>query len=326
MVLPFRNAAATLSEAVASIEAQSFTAFECWLVDDGSSDSSATIAAAVCARDLRFRMLPAGGGLVPALNVGVAAARAPLIARMDADDLSHPQRLERQVALLESDPTLSIAGCLIEGFGDDPRRDGMRRYERWLNTLTAPEDIRAGLFVEAPLVHPSVVMRAAALRQIGGYCDSDGPEDYDLWMRFILGGYRAAKVPEVLLYWRDSPRRLTRVHPRYAAERLFATKVRYFDQVCPRGSALQVWGAGPIGRRWARALRQRQYRLTRFIDVDARKIGRIAQGAPICGPEAVRPGDGFILCAVGSPGARARIEAYLGDRGLRPWEDYLSVA
>ncbi len=326
VVLPFRDAAATIAGALASLERQSLPAFECILVDNESSDASAPIANAVCARDPRFRLQRADGGLVRALNAGVAAARTPLVARMDADDVAHPRRLERQVATLDADSSLTILGCLVEGFAAEGRRDGMRRYETWLNTLRSNEEIRAALFIESPLVHPSVVMRRAAFDQIGGYCDFDGPEDYDLWMRLILAGFQAAKVPEVLLYWRDSPLRLTRADPRYAERRLFETKLRYFDRVRAPGTALQIWGAGPIGRRWARALGQRGYRVIRFIDVDPRKLGRTAQGVPICSPEALVAPDGFILAAVGSPGARERIEAYLREGGLRPWKDYLAVA
>jgi hypothetical protein len=73
----------------------------------------------------------------------------------------------------------------------------------------------ADLFVESPLVHPSVMARAAALRALGGYRVFDGPEDYDLWLRAHAAGLRFAKLSEVLLDWRDSPRRLTRRDPRY---------------------------------------------------------------------------------------------------------------
>lgn len=326
VILPFRDAADTLHDAVASIERQSLSAFECVLIDNGSKDASAEIAAMACRRDPRFRLLRVGDGLVRALNAGVAAARSPLVARMDADDVAERLRLERQLALLDADPSLSIVSCLVEGFAVDGRRAGMPRYEAWLNALRTPDEIRAALFVESPLVHPSVVMRRTALEQAGGYHDVDGPEDYDLWMRLILGGHRAAKVPEVLLYWRDSPERLTRTHPRYVAQRFFETKLRYFYRVRAPGSWLQIWGAGPIGRRWAKALLTGGYLVRRFIDVDRRKIGRLAHGVRICSPDELAARDGLILAAVGSPGAREQIETDLQSRGLRPWDDYVAVA
>jgi glycosyltransferase involved in cell wall biosynthesis len=326
VLLPFRNAAATLAAALDTIRVQSLQSFECLVIDNESTDNSARIAAALCRSDHRFRVLRQSGDLVEALNAGVEHARAPYIARMDADDLAHPRRLERQLAWLTADPSLTIVSSLVAGVPGQQLRDGMHRYLSWLNTLRSPDEIRNALFIESPLVHPSVMLSRDAVRSVGKYQHTSGPEDYDLWLRLLLGGHRAAKVPEPLLHWRDSPDRLTRVDPRYQRQRFFDTKLRYFPIVVPPGTQFQVWGAGPIGRRWARALRTRGYAIRRFIDVDPRKIGRTACGASIEPPEYLTPGEGFVLAAVGSPGARERIESYLRGRDLRPWRDYLAVA
>jgi cellulose synthase/poly-beta-1,6-N-acetylglucosamine synthase-like glycosyltransferase len=326
VVLPFRDAAPTLAAAIESIHGQTLADFECLLIDNGSKDESGAIARALCLRDARFRMLEASGNLVDALNAGIEGARSAWIARMDADDLALPRRLECQIALLDDDPSLSIGGCLVSCFPESNLRDGMRRYEAWLNSVRTPEEIRNAIFVESPLPHPTAVLSRAALLAVGGYRDTGGPEDYDLWLRLILGGYRAAKVPEMLLRWRDSPRRLSRVDPRYAPERFMETKLRYLPQVVPPTMPVQIWGAGPIGRQWAKELQTRGYRIHRFIDVDPRKIGRRARGVSVEPPSRLHPGDGFVLCAVGSPGAREKIETWLRGRGLAPWEDYLTVA
>lgn len=325
VVLPFRDAAETLGDAVESMRRQSHRDFECLLIDNRSTDASAQIARAICAQDARFQLLRLPGTMVDALNAGLAAARAPLVARMDADDLAHPQRLERQLAALAADPSLSIASCLIACFPTAALRAGMLRYEHWLNSLRTPDEIRNAMFVESPLVHPSVVMTRAALDDVGGYRDTGGPEDYDLFMRLLLRGHRATKVAEVLLHWRDSPARLTRADPRYSRAQLMQTKLRHLPSAIAPGP-LQIWGAGPIGRHWARAVRGLGYTVRRFIDVDPRKIGRRASGVPIEPPECLAIGDGFLLAAVGSPGAREQIERFVQERGWRPWNDYLCVA
>lgn len=326
VVLPFRDAADTLTAAIESIREQTCTAFECLLVDNESRDGSRAIANRFAAEDRRFRVIEAGGGLVGALNAGFAEARSPWVARMDADDVALAERLQIQLAAFDEAPSLSLVGCRIRVFSESGVRAGMRRYEAWQNRLNTPEEIRHALFVEAPLVHPSVILSKDAWRAVGGYRDVDGPEDYDLWLRLILAGHRAAKVPETLLLWRDSTGRLTRKDFRYSAERLFAMKLRYFPRVVPPGRALQIWGAGPNGRAWAQALRSRGYPIVRFIDVDPRKIGRDLRDGRVEGPERLVPTDGFVVVAVGSPGARENIEAYLRERGLRPWDDYLAVA
>lgn len=326
IVLPFRDAAATLAATLDSLAGQTLSDWEGLLVDDGSADGSAAIAHAYAAADPRWRLLRGGGGLVAALNHGIAAARAPLIARMDADDLALPERLARQADLLDRDPSLTLAGCLVEAFPAAAVTDGMRRYIDWLNSLCSPEAIRDALFVESPLAHPSVMVRADAVRAAGGYRDVDGPEDYDLWLRLLLDGGRAAKVPEVLLRWRESPIRLSRVDPRCHRRRFLATKLAHLPRVLPPGSPVQICGAGPTGRRWARALRAHRYPVRRFYDVVTSRCGRRIDGVPVQPPDTLDPHDGFLLAATGRPGARAHIEEWLSARGLLPWRDFLAVA
>ena len=125
----------------------------------------------------------------------------------------------------------------------------MRAYVLWSNALLDDAAIRRDLFVESPLVHPSVMARTATLRGLGGYRDYDGPEDYDLWLRAAAAGLRFSKLPEVLLQWRDSSGRLTRRDPRYAPERFFARKLAaLLEGPLSAGRPVVVWGAGEIGK------------------------------------------------------------------------------
>lgn len=326
ILLPYRDAAATLAAALDSLAAQTLHAWECLLIDDGSRDASAAIAAAYADRDPRFRLLRAGGGIVDALNRGIAAAQAPLLARMDADDLALPGRLARQAALFDDDDQLTVAGCLVECFPADHVTDGMRRYVAWLNSLIEPAAIRDALFVESPIAHPSAMMRRAAVLAAGGYRDLDGPEDYDLWLRLLLAGGRAAKVPEVLLRWRESHGRLSRVDPRYHRRGFLAVKLAHLERVLPPDRDLQIWGAGPTGRAWCRALRARGRTVGRFIDIAPRRWGRHIHGIPVHRPAAPEAAHGFLLIAVGTPGARDWIAAWLAQHDWHPWRDYLAVA
>jgi hypothetical protein len=103
-------------------------------------------------------------------------------------------------------------------------------------------------------------------------------------------------------------------------------KLHYLPEVVPPARPLQICGAGPIGRHWAKQLQRRGYRIARFIDVDPRKVGRKAGGIPIESLSQLDPAGGFVLAAVGTVGAREDIDAWLRGRGLRPWEDYLALA
>jgi glycosyltransferase involved in cell wall biosynthesis len=326
VVLPFRNAATTLAAALDSIAAQTFSDWEGLLIDDGSADDSAAIARSRAAADSRWRLLSAGGGIVDALNRGIAAARAPLIARMDADDICLPDRLALQVAAFEADASLTVVSCLVEAFPAAEIADGMRRYIEWLNGLISPDAIRDALFVESPIAHPSAMMRTDAVRAAGGYRAFDGPEDYDLWLRLLLDGGRAVKVPAVLLRWRESPCRLSRVDPRCHRRGFLAAKLAHLPRVLASGTPVQIWGAGPTGRLWGRALRQRDYPVSRFYDIAPKRWGKLIDGVPVRRPDSPDPAAGFLLAAAGTPGARQHIERWFAAHGLRRWEHFLAVA
>jgi hypothetical protein len=169
-------------------------------------------------------------------------------------------------------------------------------------------------------------MRRSALADTGGYREFDGPEDYDLWLRLLLPGRRAAKVEAVLLRWRESPRRLSRVDPRCHRRRFLHTKLHHLPAAVPVASAVQICGAGVSGRTWARGLRGLGYRVGRFIDVDPRRWGRTIDGIGVCPPDRLDRRDGFILAAAGAIGAREHIRAWLEQLGLRAWDDFLLVA
>jgi glycosyltransferase involved in cell wall biosynthesis len=203
VVMAVLNGAAFLDQAVASIRRQSFADFEFVIVDDGSVDQTGDILARHAAEDARLRILrQAHAGLVPSLNRGIEAAAAPLVARMDADDLAEPQRLARQVALLAAEPQVVVVGSnyvVVDAAGN--RRETSR-------LPTTPEAIRAALPASNPLAHPTVMMRRATVMAAGGYrraflqC-----EDYDLWLR-LAERHDLRNIDEPLLLYRQHPGQL----------------------------------------------------------------------------------------------------------------------
>ncbi|MBI4545416.1 MAG: glycosyltransferase, partial [Gemmatimonadetes bacterium] len=208
VLLPCHNAVEHLSQAIASLEAQIFRDFEVLAVDDGSMDGTFNLLFDWAQRDGRVRVLRTQWrGLVPALASALSIARAELVARMDADDVADPMRLERQVELLAQRPDIAACGTGIRYFPDALVRDGARRYEQWLNALSEPDDIARDIFVECPLAHPTLLIRRAALLAAGGYRDMGWPEDYDLVLRLWAAGCRLANVPQVLHHWRERPDR-----------------------------------------------------------------------------------------------------------------------
>jgi GT2 family glycosyltransferase len=331
VLLPYRDARATLPEALKSILAQRDAPLELIAIDDGSRDDGARIVHDLAARDARVVPLATAGlGIAAALNRGLGVARAELIARMDADDVALPDRLAAQLSALSVRQELAALGTRVELFADPPAsvEEGMRRYVAWQNALVEPRAHRDQLFVESPLCHPSVMLRRSALQAIGGYRDGPFPEDYDLWLRLDAAGFALAKLPEVLLRWRQSARAATRSDPRYARERFAPLKAPHLAaRLRARPRPLDVWGAGRTGRRLARALEGCGLRADRFIDVDPRKIGRAARDAPIEPLSALAaPGQRALVVALGARGARDEARAYLTERGFSEGDDYLCAS
>jgi glycosyltransferase involved in cell wall biosynthesis len=212
VVLPVRDGERFVREAVESVLAQTYADLELIVVDDGSTDGTAAALAGF--RDERLRVLrQEPSGLVAALRRGVAEARAPLVARMDADDVSEPARLERQVELLERRPRVGMAAtwtAVIDEEGRELRREVLP---------PAHEDLARRLLLRNPFQHGSVVVRRDALEAAGGYRDDYGAnEDYDLWRR-LARSWELACVPEVLYRYRVHAGAVTQTDPERIAQR-----------------------------------------------------------------------------------------------------------
>jgi glycosyltransferase involved in cell wall biosynthesis len=224
VVLPVRDGERFVREAVGSVLAQTYSDLELIVVDDGSTDATPDVLAGF--RDERLRVLPQEpSGLVAALRRGVAEARAPLVARMDADDVSEPERLERQVELLDRRPRVGMVAtwtAVIDEEGRELRREVLP---------AAHADLARRLLLRNPFQHGSVILRREALDEAGGYRGDYGAnEDYDLWRRFARS-WELACVPEVLYRYRVHAGAVTKTDPERIArrERLRSELWREYD-------------------------------------------------------------------------------------------------
>ena len=326
IVMPFFNAAATLPRALDSMRAQTFRDWELIAVDDGSADDGAAMAAAAATEDKRIRVeRRAHAGIVAALQHGCALARGGYFARMDADDAARPGRLERQMSLLEASPETGLCGTRVHIAGENVG-PGRRRYAAWLNALVTHEAIVRDLFIECPVAHPAFMMRRDAFLDVGGYVDRGWPEDYGLVMRLWRAGWKLENVPETLLDWHERPGRLSMTGPRYSETAFRRLKRHYLFETCLADrEAFHQWGAGEVGKRWLREWQERHPAAA--VDINPRKIGREIHGTPIIAPESLPPPGGtFIVIAVGAPGAREEIRAWLSAHGYLELRDFRFVA
>ncbi|MBU1230258.1 MAG: glycosyltransferase [Proteobacteria bacterium] len=328
--LPCRNAAATLPAALDSLLGQTLQDFEILAVDDGSIDRTWEVLCAYARRDARIRPLRQPHlGVALAANAAVEAGAAPYIARMDADDLCLPRRLEVQAALLDAEPRLDLVSGLVRFGGDRKRRQGYAAHVDWLNTLATPEDIAVNRFVESPVANPSVMFRREAYNRLGGARQSTGaspfPEDYEMWLRWLERGVRMGKAPEEVLVWNDPPTRLSRTHADYSLEAFARIKAQYLWRWLirhnPQHPRVWVWGAGRVSRQRLAHLCGMGLAIEAYLDIDAKKIGQRVHGVPVLPREAIPPcaaseqGTPFILANVASRGARGEIKAWLQGLG-----------
>ena len=265
VVMPVRDGERFLREALESTLAQTVAELELIVVDDGSTDATPAILAECAERDGRVRVQrQEPGGLTVALNAGCAHAQAPVIARMDADDVMLPDRLERQLAYLDAHPDVALLGggiVLVDESGAEIDREPGRAE---LDFLARNE-----------LTHATVAMRTEAFRALGGY-RLDQAEDYDLWLRFEERGGVAALPDFVLRY---------RLHP--------GPVLGHGARAPGAGLSLRTGGrdrapsrrAGPARR--CRAARRVAARTARHLARDARRHGRLGR-RPVGGH--ARPG------------------------------------
>ena len=325
VVVPVHNGGCYLAESVDSILAQTCDDFELLLIDDHSDDGALGRLPA----DSRIRGLSSPArGIVPALNLGIESARGEVIARMDADDIAAPNRLEAQLAYLADNPSIAIAGAQIELFPRADITEGYTRYESWINSLTEPDDIALNMFVESPIPHPSAMLYRQALIDLGGYRDVPWPEDYDLWLRAHLAGLRMGKPAGVLLHWRDSAGRLSRTDQRYARAQFAGARAWALSISCLRTRAAMICGTGPQALMLFDALEANGVVATAFVDVDPRRIGGRKRGRPVISVDdmlATRT-DELLLGAVGAWQARARLRDHLLAQNLSEGIDFLMAA
>lgn len=327
ILMPVRNEQRFLTTALRSLTAQTLKDWELVVVDDGSMDDTPCILAAAAKCDRRIRILHSGGqGLVPALNIGLANCHAPLVARMDGDDVAHPDRLAEQAAFLSTHNQVGLVACSYRHFPRQQVGKGMLGYEQWQNQLVSHESILADLFVESPFVHPSVMFRRQAVESVGGYRDMGWAEDYDLWLRLAAAGTRFARLPRTLFFWRERPDRTTRVSGAYTPDAFRRCKVHHLKNgFLRREHKVILAGAGKEGRAWYRLLREAGIQVSCWVDIDPRKVGRILHDAPVLATNQVKADGIKMLMTVGVRGARSVVRRWASQAGFREGDTAICV-
>jgi Glycosyl transferase family 2 len=231
VLVPVFNGMPYLPETIESIRAQTFENFELIALDDGSTDASAEYLSTVADGRLRVERLQRGG-LSAALNHGLQIAQAPIVARIDADDVALPDRFRLQFDYLEQHPGCLALGCQSLHVNERGEAVGEGRYP------TTDAAIRWEALFRSPVLHPGSMYRGDVVRDVGGYRkEFDVAEDYDLWTRLLRRG-TLGNLPQQLLRYRVHARSVCSVHKE--------KQVRQGARIA--GAYLTAVGAGVEGR------------------------------------------------------------------------------
>jgi glycosyltransferase involved in cell wall biosynthesis len=206
VLIPAKNAEATVAQTLESLCAQTFKDFDVVLVDDGSTDLTAAEVDRFSDRlSLKMISLDNSVGVAKALNTGIEAIGSEYIARLDSDDTAMPDRLARQVQFMDQSPEVDVCGSTVEMFWDDDSQPARHLVKPALDA-----EIRTALVQYCSLSHPSVMVRRTFFDRVGRYNpDFDFAEDYELWCRGALQGARYANLLEPLTRYRQHNRRVS---------------------------------------------------------------------------------------------------------------------
>lgn len=204
VILPVYNAGAVLKESVASILHQKYRHIELIIYDDGSGDNPENIISRFKDPRIRFIRNEKNEGLIKALNNALKKAEGELIARMDADDISHPDRILRQVNYMANNLHIAVSGTAMHRFGADHGRSAV---------TTDPDELSAELLFRIPFNHPTVIMRRIVVEKNPELYDSRFPhaEDLELWHR-LSKEYKFGNINYPLLNYRTHSLQVTQLH------------------------------------------------------------------------------------------------------------------
>jgi glycosyltransferase involved in cell wall biosynthesis len=258
ILMPVCDGERFLQEAIDSILVQTFTGFEFLILDDASADSSRSIVLGY--DDPRIRLLTNDRnlGVTRTLNRGIQQARGRYMARMDADDVSMPERLERQVAHLDANPNCAV----VTTFARIIDTDSVPQGEICLDL--SPVELDRQLQLQNRLIHGAVMMRADVVRRLGAYDEAmKRSQDYDLWLR-ISDEHAIHTLPEFLYSWRQHGQGISSLYAdeqdRYAAQARDSARRRRIDRILARLREGQLSAAQATRIVWRRMRDEDEFR------------------------------------------------------------------
>ena len=275
ILIPFKNVDAFFEECLVSIQHQEYKNWEVIAVNDHSTDTSLNIAQQFSKNDSRFKILTnQDAGIITALRKAYTYSNGNYITRMDADDIMTKNRLSTMINALLEEGKGTLAIGQVHYFSEHGVNEGYRKYERWLNRLTAAGSNFKEIYKECVIPSPCWMVDRNDFDACNGFDEDRYPEDYDLAFRFYEQGLRCIPCSETLHHWRDYQTRTSRTSEHYAQNYFLELKLYYFLKLEHDPSkTIVVWGAGKKGKQIAKSLVDKKMDF-KWICNNPNKIGK----------------------------------------------------
>lgn len=326
IILPFTSEKEWLKEAIESIIAQTYTAWELILVANCAEEASVRIAQNHTT-DPRIRLIHEDNpGIAHALNSGICAAGGQLIARMDADDRCHPERLALQASALLDSPHINAVSCRTDHHPDGPPGEGFSAYMAWQNSIQNPQEHLLNRFIESPLAHPTLLFKRTLIDQLGYYHTGDLPEDYELILRWLQAGMQIFKLPQKLYQWRDHENRLSRTGFAYTKQHFHKVRFKYLALELKKNPGLRpviLCGGKSLRKKAEQSLEDSGIQIAGFSDVVQTAV---KDKIFIPANEIGKHKDCFFISITGGRGKSSELRSFFISKGLREGEDFILAA
>lgn len=291
IIMPVYNKAEHIRESIQSILAQTYQNFELIVVDDGSTDDSVNMIKEVRDRRLRLIELKENHGVSYATNIAVDVARGLYILRMDADDLSYPQRLEKQLAFALKHKA-DVVGCRFEVFSEDENLPpGLIRYQNYSNSVVTPEDIVSNFTVMPTVTQGTMLVKKEILKQFPYNTKYITAEDYEQLGRILKAKKAVYKLPEVLYRYRYVKNSLSNTYGNKGV--IYGIRIKldfiydYYKVAEREEKNFFIWGTREFAGYLEEELRKDKYHavVKGFTDFDQTVWGGQKNNLPIISPD-----------------------------------------
>lgn len=280
-----------LKETIDCILDQSFRDFEFIVINDGSTDDTEAIIKSFHDPRLRYFRLAENSGVGKALNYGLQYVQGEYVAKADADDLYHPDRLLKQKNFLDNNKDIAVVGTFVEYFADQEMQNSPQYLtkkniqEKQKNSVFLTEDISEKLYWFCCVTHSTIMARSEIIKKIGYSANRMG-EDYYLLYQLNKSGYQMANLPEILTKVRVTNNSITALGKNkewYFKKALFEIKGEEIRNLFQNNNQVYLWGAGEFGQLMLEQLKIRGLEVAGFIDGDQTKQGKVLKGKTIYG-------------------------------------------